>query len=397
MPLPAIPARPPRLATLQAVRALAASMVVVVHLAGPTAFEHKVFDRSLLQPLWYPAMTGVDVFFVVSGFVMAVTAGGALLEGAPTTSLGRFAWRRASRVYPVYWVVTLAVLAAVVVVPGLREGGLAGTDLLASFLLLPQSGEPLLLVGWTLVHEMGFYAVFTLALVAARAGRWAARAVLVGWGAFVLVGHLALPDASSPWWRVATNPVNLEFLLGIAAGLLVLRHRGHGGALLTAGLALLVPAWIDLSVRGPLLRDATVGALVVGTGAALAVAGLARLERDGRLRVPALLARLGDASYALYLVHVPLVTLLAVVVSAVLPTPGGAAGVVLQLAVVLLVLAGCQVAGLLAHRVVEQPLLRGARALERRATRPRPGPVADPAQPVAERAELSGTASTLAT
>lgn len=390
------PPPPGRLLSLQAVRAVAASMVVVVHLAGPTAFEAKVFGRSLLQPLWYPAMTGVDLFFVVSGFVMAVTAGGVLTGGA-RSSLARFAWRRVSRVYPMYWAVSLALLAVVLVAPGLVHGNGEDTSLVASFLLLPQRGEALVMVGWTLVHEMGFYLVFALALLAARHGRWAGRAVLIGWSAFVVVGDLLLPDPASPWLAVATNPLNLEFGLGILAGVLVLRRRGSGGVLVGLGLALLVPAWIDRSVQGPLLEDGLVAALVVGTGCALLVAGLATLERAGRLRVPALLGRLGDSSYSLYLVHVPVVTLAALVADRLLPRLEGGLGVVEQALVVALAFVACQVAGLVAHRLAEQPLLGLTRRLERRVTsaRAQGGVVPALPRPAPEGGAVSDGASTL--
>lgn len=384
-----------RLTSLQAVRAVAASLVVLVHLGGPTAFEHKVFGTSLLQPVWWPAQTGVDLFFVLSGFVMAVTAGGALFAGAPRPSVGRFAWRRASRVYPMYWAVSLVLLAAVLAAPGLLHGNGEPTSLLASFALLPQRGEPLLLVGWTLVFEVGFYLVFALSLLAGRAGRGAARAVLAGWLAAVLVGGSLVPADASPWLQVAANPVNLEFGLGVVAGWLVVSGRatGRGPLLLGAGLAVLVVAWVDLALQGPGTSTALAAALVLGTGAALAVAGLAVLEQEG-MRVPALLGRLGDASYSLYLVHVPVVTVAAIVLGRVLPRPGGAAGTALQVLVVAVVFLGCQVAGLLAHAAVERPLLSVTRWVERRASsRPvvrLPRPQAAP-----ERAELSDGASTL--
>ncbi|WP_245885354.1 acyltransferase family protein [Kineococcus rhizosphaerae] len=385
-----------RLTSLQAVRAVAASLIVLVHLGGPTAFEHKVFGTSLLQPVWWPAQSGVDLFFVLSGFVMAVTAGGALFAGAPRPSVARFAWRRASRVYPLYWAVSLVLLAVVLAAPGLVHGNGEPTSLLASFALLPQRGEALLLVGWTLVHEMGFYLVFALSLLAGRAGRWAARAVLAGWLAAVLVGGFLVPAGASPWLQVAANPINLEFGLGVLAGWFLVSGRagGRGAVLLGGGLAVLVVSWVDLALRGPLTATGLTSALALGTGAALAVSGLAVLEQEGRLRVPALLGRLGDASYSLYLVHVPLVTVAAIVLGRVLPRPGGAAGTALQVVVVVAVFLACQVAGLLAHAVVERPLLSVTRWAERRAA-PRPVVPAPRPQAAPERAALSDEASTL--
>ncbi|WP_432510411.1 acyltransferase family protein [Kineococcus sp. SYSU DK001] len=387
-----------RLLSLQAVRAVAASLVVLVHLGGPTAFEHKVFGSSLLQPVWWPAQSGVDLFFVVSGFVMAVTAGGALFAGAPRPSVGRFAWRRASRVYPLYWAVSLVLLAVVLAAPGLVHGNGEETDLLATFALLPQRGEPLLLVGWTLVYEMGFYLVFTLSLLAGRRGRGAARAVLVAWAAAVLVAGPFVPQGASPWLQVATNPLNLEFGMGVLAGWLVVSGRaaGRGPLLLGAGLTVLLATWVDLSLRGPLTGTGLAMALALGGGSALTVTGLATLEREGRLRVPALLGRLGDASYSLYLVHVPVITLAAIVLARVLPDLRGPAGLALQAVVVVVAFVGCQVAGLLAHALLERPLLTLTRRLERRVASPR-GAAARPAQARPERGEVSAAASTLTT
>jgi hypothetical protein len=146
LPLGDGPRKMARLSTLQVMRAVAVNLVILYHL---TQFETVYAGKSILPAFCVYGMSGVDIFFVLSGFIMVAVAGkdiGAI----------QFLWRRAIRIYPPYWLVTLIILEFS------RVGAAAATDTISlwrSFLLVPDSGLPLLTVGWTLVHEVYFYLV----------------------------------------------------------------------------------------------------------------------------------------------------------------------------------------------------------------------------------------------
>ena len=141
--------------TLPATRGVAANLVVFSHLFFVQA---KYTTAGVLPAFALYGLAGVDMFFVLSGFIMVAVAG---------RNIGpiRFLWRRAARIYPTYWLVSLAVLALAIVAPALVDSSvIAPISLWRSFLLVPGETVPLLAVGWTLVHEMYFYLVFAIFL-----------------------------------------------------------------------------------------------------------------------------------------------------------------------------------------------------------------------------------------
>jgi peptidoglycan/LPS O-acetylase OafA/YrhL len=207
------PAEPPPRATLlnvQALRALAAFMVVCVHLealailagAAPHATE--------------AGNAGVDLFFVISGFIMVFTTG-----RKPQSPAGFFG-ARVRRIAPLYWSVTFAVFLVARLTPSLIQNTPSDLGrLLASLLFLPElrpdgTMRPVVFVGWTLNFEMAFYVLFALGLLAPR--RWLGVAATVA----VLAGAVAWGQAAKPTDPVLafyTTPMVLEFGLGMLLGL----------------------------------------------------------------------------------------------------------------------------------------------------------------------------------
>src|SRR5580658_5421280 len=146
----------PVLLSIQALRALAATAVVAYHALqwGSGGFD--------------VGRAGVDVFFVISGFIMwRVTSGRDVTPGA-------FLWRRVTRVAPLYWLTTLAVLAAALVWPGfLPEVRPGWRHLALSLAFIPHLDPrglpfPTLPPGWTLDYEALFYLTFAAALAGPR-------------------------------------------------------------------------------------------------------------------------------------------------------------------------------------------------------------------------------------
>ena len=312
-----------------------------------------------------PGWAGVDVFFVISGFIMVHATGP---DYDRPGGRRRFLAHRVARVVPLYWLMTLAFLGVALAAPrALGDAGAAANPgyLAASFLFWPVARAdggllPLYGLGWTLNYEMFFYAVFAAGLGAGRARTvaWAGSvfALLVAVG--VLVRPLPAPLA---FW---SDPIVLEFLLGAALGLLHARGVRLGGVPRLA-LALAAVAAGAVFAGG---AGSGVGRLAsAGLPAAMLVAAAA-LARPGAVGAPRPLVVLGDASYALYLVHPFALRAVreAVVRLGLAPMLGGAG-------VGALMLAASVAAAILTWRLVERPLTRRLRSLLDRAGPPAAG------------------------
>ncbi len=294
-----------RLDSIQALRGLAAAFVVVYHsglaLGGADAPVLGWLTTNVIKR----GHVGVDVFFVISGFIIAWVA--VLARPRPERPLS-FLVRRAFRLAPPYW--AMSVLHALLlnpVTPALFAASLAFLPTTTAH--APYYGYPALYVGWSLNYEIAFYAAFALGLLlAGRRALWVVLAlfalstlVLPWWRFGTLVGDPAqgYPFAS-PWLAMASNPLVLEFLLGCLLAWAYARWR-H---LLTPPVALAMLATgcaafaLSLPLVGP---DFSLAGR--GVPAALLLAGAVAAEHTGMLRVPRALVWLGELSYALYLVH----------------------------------------------------------------------------------------------
>lgn len=320
----AAPDRTARLDSVQALRAIAALMVVLLHAIKSVA-ESDVAWIGRLSPtpldiLWFREAlgAGVDVFFVISGFIM--------VHGASRYTSGRaraldFLLRRLLRIYPPYWVVTLVLIGILALVSEGTSPELAPTRILTSLLLYPSLSpdgflRPILGVGWTLSYEVYFYLVFFLSLWAGKS-RYAYLLVLI-----LLAMLLSASGASgeSAPVRFLQDPIVLEFLYGAALGWLLPRLRlsaAWAGILLLFGLlAIFVASWLVFS--GHLAESWR--CLYWGLPAAGMVLAMLNFPM-GKGSVSRTLVATGDASYALYLVHVPVLYFLTPVVA--LPLASG--------------------------------------------------------------------------
>ena len=140
--------RSQRLASLPALRGIAALAVVIFHLRS---VELKYLDGpSVLDSIGRYADAGVDLFCVLSGFVMTTICAGRY------TRKGKgwlFFVKHAGRVLPLYWLFTTIIVVLMVTAASMVNTSYAEQSTLASYFLIPHSQLPLLTVGWTLVHE----------------------------------------------------------------------------------------------------------------------------------------------------------------------------------------------------------------------------------------------------
>lgn len=289
-----------RIVSVQMLRLIAASLVLMLHAELMGYHTGRFLGVQLSRPEWLTkGAFGVDLFFVISGFIMVHSSQG--LHGKPGARL-TFLLRRLLRIVPLYWAGTLAMLAWLT-----RYGPVPDSrGLLASLLFVPYVSDtaahriaPLLEVGWTLNFEMLFYLSFAAAMAANVRGTTLRLGLALA--ALVAIGSAVVLPMPLWYW---TRPILLEFAGGMVLGLLYLRGVTLSPlarvAMLAIAVALVAYGEIDTGPRmtgwGRTLTWGIAGALM------LAATVLGPLK----LRHAALWNRGGDISYALYLVHIPL-------------------------------------------------------------------------------------------
>ena len=308
-----------KLVSLQYVRALAAIIVVGWH----TGFSYTFLGQA-----------GVDLFFIVSGFVMMLVSG-------RESSASRFATSRFLRVVPLYWAVTLIVAVSV---------RAPVSAVVSSLLFWPDRPFPVVIQGWSLNLEMLYYVLFALALEVP--GRRRLVALTIEMTVLCFVVPLMLPDGAVV--TSSSNPLAFEFLAG--AYLYKLWRFDYlplGAAAWVMGLAGLVTLAATHALGGAPAGWVRVAFWGVPSFAMVA-AGLA-IERSGQLPRLRLLEVLGDASYAIYLTHMLVISLVAGILHSMW------APIALSIAIIW----AC-VVGYLVHRFVERPMHRATSAAVKR-------------------------------
>lgn len=343
---------PAKLANIQGLRAIAALMVLIYHVQ---ANEARASGDPLLSPWLVHGAAGVDLFFVISGFVMVWITG----STDRPTRIAPFLFNRFARIYPAAWLWTsIAILGFIAA--GTLSQWLAQSGVVLSYLLLPQDNPPLLGVSWTLIHELYFYLVFAGLLWLPRPSLLAG---LAGWASVVALVLATGNAASNAWMALAFHPLTFEFLAGAGVGLVVRRWQlPHGGWIALAGTGLLLLGCLHAGQFPDAAHHTWWGRVIAyGPGATLIVMGLASLDRQQGWQLPAWLIWTGDRSYTLYLSHLIVISTLAHVW-----TRFAMAGPLDNLLMLLAMITAPMVVAWLGYRYFEQPVLERSRQLGRK-------------------------------
>lgn len=330
-----------RIPALQVLRAVAAILVAQTHVVAVAGAHRAKAAQVTAGSFAYLGACGVDIFFVISGFIVPLTA------SRSTGTRLEFLRKRALRIYPLWWYL-LGIMALTKLVRGMD--GKAAFDLFWSALLLPKfdpSWQPAIFMGWSLIFEVFFYLMIgllwkprlsTVLIICASLG------IAGTWGTHIPLAHLL------------TNPLLLEFSLGTLLAILWSNEVRIPRALAWTALLTGVGALFWTGVTGcqdiSQIENIVTGALAAkrtmlwGIPSFLMVGGAVYLRPEGNKWM----LQVGDASYSLYMtsyygqyaVHAlwPLLAWL----------PGDlaiATGTALLVAI-----------GMFVYRVIEAPLLR---------------------------------------
>jgi len=298
----------PTLNWVQALRGVAALLVVFVH---ARYFLFGTPNEALAESLFRPGAMGVDLFFMISGFIMVLTTRNA--DGSLHDTL-HFLIKRFARIWPVY--VVLALIGIQVYNP--FEYYTIPSNVAAvvkSLFFLPvDPAKPMYYglpygLGWTLNFEIYFYVVFAVAMLAGRY-RWLA---FFGWLLFTLIavplvkrGEFSMDVLHDyhfgfAYWNQATNPMIWTFAAGVLIGL-VYQSRirlpdSLGTRCLTIG-AIATAVWWAYSGLATFH-----GMNQWGWPLAVALLILAVASKSIEIPVPRPLLWLGEISFSLYLAH----------------------------------------------------------------------------------------------
>lgn len=263
-----------KLRSVQVLRGIAAVAVVLIHATA------KAFNGG--PGTFYWGSAGVDLFFVTSGFIIGTIA--------PGQQPGHFFKRRLWRIYPMWWIATI---------PFLLIQGTVWQKFATNLTLWPIWGVfilPVPSVGWTLCFEMLFYLGATLAL----ATSW--RVPFAVFGAMLL----ASPFTDNPTIDFLGNPIILEFAMGLAISRMK-RWPEFAWPLIVSGLLILALSPSDFFDRATAIDASTAPWRVLwwGVPCAMVFMGALSLEDAFKARAWNIPVLIGDASYSIYLFHLP--------------------------------------------------------------------------------------------
>jgi exopolysaccharide production protein ExoZ len=287
-----------RIHSLQILRYVAAALVLLYHASkhASNGFMFGAFDLGY---------AGVDIFFVLSGFVIAMSQNGKSRK----FDFWRFILNRFFRIYPSYWVFLffpLAILGIFISNYSPSPEAFLKWDIILTFLLV--FGHPVISqVTWTLSYELFFYTIFGLL---AKFNKVKYLSVYAG---VILFLFITINVYKIEGVKYIFNPIILEFLGGVLAYWIVNRYKSKSKyiyAILVIGLIMFVLSlgqfWGDFNQR-------EYRYIFFGLPSLLVIYSLAHLDKNNFLNLKkSLLTRLGDASYVMYLIHSPILSFIAV-------------------------------------------------------------------------------------
>jgi exopolysaccharide production protein ExoZ len=287
---------------IQMLRGLAASMVVVHHYVASQA------ERGAELGRWWHEFggSGVDIFFVISGFIMMITQSDP--SGQRNYSAKKFLTRRLLRIAPLYWVLTALAFGMASLAGAAVNTQIPFDKFVMSMLFLPYSPGPISMsdtahlayvipMAWTLTFEWFFYLVFAAALAFGLQAFAQLRFIAATFIALIAAGILARPE--TPILQVVTSPLLIEFLLGCLVATMY-RKGVRMPAWIALPVALVAVGILTNQLHGNVFERTAIWGLA--SFALISAASLNRREIALSL-VTRPFARLGDISYSLYLSH----------------------------------------------------------------------------------------------
>jgi peptidoglycan/LPS O-acetylase OafA/YrhL len=286
------------LGSLEALRGVAALIVLIHHACGTIELP-KNFGRELFGGVFATGQFGVDIFFVLSGFIIFYTNS---RDKVGPAGVRKYCLRRFFRIYPVYWFICLFWIPLVFLMPGIGHATLerSAPEALHSILLLPYGDFPILGPAWSLCFEVMFYVAFIPFLINRKLG-WVVWSTWLAVVIFLKATNWVPPNAYA---KQAFSELVLLFFAGMVVALVCRKFPQKRASpwVLGGALLILIQAYLEWRMGQSALPHRH---LVYGLGSAATVYGLACGDIRSAWKIPVFWQVLGMHSYSIYLVHRP--------------------------------------------------------------------------------------------
>lgn len=289
-----------RIYSIQTLRTIAAVLVCFSHVnfsVNEYALNYGLAKFTDFIPFGDFFRNGVDIFFIVSGFIIYYITHGKTID---TEFCKRFISKRAIRIYSMYWVVLTAFIFYILLFSGGIPLEKANTFyFVANYLLIP--GYRFIPICWTLAFEMFFYISFFISLIITMKTSFKLIPTLVG----ILTGFYIITSfvyTGHDNYTIYGSPLVYEFLVGVLIARLYFQKKFL--SLKQSFFALGIYAGFTIfNIINPVEYGFTLNYLFRwGTPAALLVYSLLSIEACG-FNFNNFIAKIGDTTYSLYLIH----------------------------------------------------------------------------------------------
>jgi exopolysaccharide production protein ExoZ len=290
--------------TVQLLRGLAALIVVFFHL---TLADERGGRPLIIGGFFRNGFAGVDLFFVISGFVIMHTSH---LYFSTPGYFGTYFRKRLIRVYPIYWVTVILIIGGIYLTEHIIRNPIDFLPktwplYISSFLLLP--GHPMINgVTWSLSFELYYYLIFGLLIISRKL--WPVVAGILVFSAIVLI-YPALSASYTTLFTYFFSPYNLEFAAGVLAWWLIHRFKI---STFTYGILLIFSVVLLMIHDTILFEEVSKRVIYYGTSSFFLLVAFTGIEINGwqnKTFLTRQLMKIGDASYLIYILHFPLLSL----------------------------------------------------------------------------------------
>ncbi len=294
--------------SIQFLRGFAALAVVVHHTGG---YVKRYFEPTLLfGDKFSIGFAGVDLFFVISGFIIHFTSKSYLNN---PSKLKEYLKKRFIRVYPIYWIITtILFVSSWLIVEILDKNifsiGYPNTFIayIQTYLLLPLhfAINP---VTWTLSYELFFYLCFALLIISKRL--WIIPALILAVSFYnIFINIPEIVEVKLNYFNFIFSGYNFEFMFGFL--IYPFYEKIKLSTIISVILLIISISIIALFGYDIGDYDSYKRVLTFGLPSGLILLSLLNLENNNAISFPKITLTLGDASYALYLIHFPMMLLM---------------------------------------------------------------------------------------
>jgi len=286
-----------KLHSIQVIRALSAIMIVGHHVA----LYMNDSSLTIVNNLFINGWVGVDVFFVLSGFLLYYTSYKKIAQKGQCKD---FLFKRLSRIYPVYWIVLSAVL---IIWPSYFGAWYLYSimDILNSFMLMPQEALPVLGVTWFLSFTVFSYFIFAILIFFKKKTSYT---IVTAWVLGVLLNSFELLPTTNIYVDFIFSNHYIEIIAGYLIAFMFMKNPVKKPILsLLSGCILFLIIFYQI-IDGALVRNSTASMFLFSLAVGLIILGCVSYEFNRDISFPKSVLAVGDASYAIYLTHFNLLT-----------------------------------------------------------------------------------------